>query len=483
MKKKIYIASGIILIVIIAIIVYSTSGKENIAQLETSAKNGKFEILVTITGELQAENSEKIMAPAELRSRQVRFGQLKIQDLIPEGTVVDSGDFVAKLDRADADNTLKDIDDELERRETAFVKTKIDTTIRLRNLRDELINLKFGMEEAEITLEQSKYEPPTTIRQAQINLDKTTRAHEQAKKNYKLKVQQANADMKEVAINLAKQQRRKEVMEKVLEKFTIYAPKPGMVIYMKEWGGAKRKVGSNISPWDLTVATLPDLSSMISKTYVNEIDISKLKVGQQVRIGVDAFPEKKYIGEVIEVANIGEQLPNTDAKVFEVVIKVFGSDPILRPSMTTSNAIIIVTFDSVTYVPLEAIHSNDSVTFVYKKNGVKQIVVLGESNENEIIVEQGLEAGEIAFLSVPENAEDFEYEGLELIEVIKQREEEKIRLEEESKRKAEEEANKKKEFRFDMRQLPPGMTIEQMEEMMKSRESGGQVEVQKIENK
>ena len=54
------------------------------------------------------------------------------------------------------------------------------------------------------------------------------------------------------------------------------------------------------------VATLPNLSKMISKTYINEIDISKVKIGQRVEIGVDAFPEKKFTGEVTEVANIGE---------------------------------------------------------------------------------------------------------------------------------------------------------------------------------
>ncbi|MCK7532908.1 MAG: HlyD family efflux transporter periplasmic adaptor subunit [Marinilabiliales bacterium] len=81
-----------------------------------------------------------------------------------------------------------------------------------------------------------------------------------------------------------------------------------MVIYKREWNGAKRKVGSEISPWDPVVATLPDLSSMISKTYVNEIDVSKVKAGQRVRLTVDAFPEKSYTGAVISVANIGEQL-------------------------------------------------------------------------------------------------------------------------------------------------------------------------------
>jgi HlyD family secretion protein len=440
MKRRTLIFLIILAAIIAAAIVYSMASKDTLAKpLETEVKQGKFEIVVTVTGELQAQTSTDINAPLLLRSRELRLHRIQIQDLIAEGTVVDSGDYVATLDRSEADNSYKDISDELEVRESDYTKTKLDTTIQLRELRDEMINLKFNMEEAEITLEQSQFEPPTTIRQAKINLDKAERAYEQAVKNYQLKVQQAKADMTEVTVDLAKQRRRKEQMEDVLQKFVIHAPAPGMVIYKREWSGQKRTVGSEISPWDLTVATLPDMSTMVSKTYVNEIDISKIKVGQKVRAGVDAFPEKQYTGVVSEVANIGEQLPNTDAKVFEVVIKLNESDPILRPSMTTSNSIVTKIYDSVLYVPLEAVHSNYSMTYVYLKNNTRQVVVLDESNENEIIVEAGLKAGDKVLLSVPEGAEEMKFTGLELVEVIRQKEAEKKRLEEELQKQREEE--------------------------------------------
>ena len=144
--------------------------------------------------------------------------------------------------------------------------------------------------------------------------------------------------------------------------------------------------------------------SNISKTYVNEIDVSKVKTGQQVDILVDAFPEKRYQGTVTSVANIGEQLPNADAKVFEVIIKINGSDPILRPSMTTGNKIVTKTIDDVTYIPLESVQTGaDSIPFVYLKNGNKQIVVLGESNENNVIVEQGIDPGVELYLNTPES--------------------------------------------------------------------------------
>ncbi len=433
MKRKTLIAIVVPVALIAALVLYSVlSGKDKEIVLETEVKYGQFNIAVMITGELQAIRETEIKAPSSLRSRNLRIHRVKIQDLIPEGTVVDSGDWVATLDRSEADNSLKDILDNLEKQESEYMRTKLDTTMQLRQLRDDLINLNFAMEEAEISLEQSQYEPPATIRQAEINLEKASRAHNQASQNYGLKVKQAQAEMRESEINLARDRRSKSEMEAVMMEFDIMAPASGMVIYKKDWNGQKRTAGSEINTWDLAVATLPDLSAMISMTYVNEIDISKLNEGQEVKIGVDAFPEKRFTGEVIEVANIGQQLPNTDAKVFEVRIALNERDTILRPSMTTSNEVITNVLDSVLFVPLEAVHANDSLTFVYTRGGKKQIVVLGESNENNIVVEMGLEKGDRLYLSIPSNTESMQYTGLALIEEIEKRKAEEQKRREES---------------------------------------------------
>ena len=432
MKRKTILAIAIPVTLIVALVLYSAlSGKEKEVVLETEVEQGTFEISVMVTGELQAIRETEIKAPSQLRSRNLRIRTVKIQDLIPEGTVVDSGQWVATLDRSEADNSLKDILDNLEQKESEYMRTKLDTTMQLRELRDQLFNLSFAMEEAEITLEQSQYEPPAAIRQAQIELEKAKRAYDQAEKNYGLKVQQARAEMREAEINMARDQRSKEEMEAVMQKFDIYAPSSGMVIYKKDWSGQKRVAGSEINTWDLAVATLPDLSTMISMTYVNEIDISKLKKGQKVEVGVDAFPEKKYTGEVTEVANIGQQLPNTDAKVFEVKIELNERDTILRPSMTTSNMVITQVLDSVLFIPLEAVHANDSLTFVFTRDGKKQVVVLGESNENHIVVDMGLKKGQKLYLSMPESPDNFKYAGLDLMGEIQRRkaEEEQKRLE------------------------------------------------------
>ena len=436
MKKTIIITTIVVVVAIIALILISKlTSKKDIANLYAEAQRGQFDIVVTTTGELQAEKSTDIYGPEFSQSRNIRAMDIKITDLVPEGTEVKEGDYVATLDRTSFDNSLKDELERLNTFETNLEVKILDTAVTLSNLRDNIKNLRFTVEEAAITLQQSKYEPPTTIRQAEISLDKANRSLDQSVRGYSLRVEQARSDMRTMKTQLSEQRQRVADLQAVLSKFIINAPASGMVIYKRDRMGTKRKVGSSISPWDNVVATLPDMSSMISKTYVNEIDVSKVKSGQKVEIAVDAFPEKRYTGYVTSVANIGEQLPNADAKVFEVLIKVDQSDLILRPSMTTGNKIITKTIPDVTYIPLESVQAGaDSIPFVYLKSGVKQVVVLGESNENNVIAEQGLEPGALIYLNTPEEPEKFnKLIGQELISVIKEKEK--------AKREAEKQAN------------------------------------------
>jgi hypothetical protein len=410
-KTYIYIIAAITILAIIAYFTFARNNKGQ--QITAKVKQGSFPIEVTTTGELIAKSSEKIYGPPGLR--QIQIWQVKIQDIIPDGTVVDSGQYVASLDRTEISNKIKDEETNLEKLESQMTKTRLDTSLELRSARDELINLKYALEEKKITLDQSKFEPPATIRQVQIDLEKGQRAFEQAEKNYKLRYQKAVANMQEVSASYNQAQRKLQQMTDVLKQFNVIAPKAGMVIYKRNWDGNKMGVGATVNAWDNVVAELPDLSEMISKTYINEIDISKVKTNQEVQVGIDAFPEKKFTGKVIEVANIGEQLQNSNAKVYEVRIVVNEFDSILRPAMTTKNKILTSVVDSVLYIPIEAIFNNDSVAFVYKKDGssvTKQQVIVGQSNDNEIIIKAGLQAEDEVLLVPPEKSENLNVEIL-----------------------------------------------------------------------
>lgn len=435
--KKTFIITGIVVgITIIAMIVFNRlTSKNDTPNIFAEVKKGNFEVTVTAAGELIAENSIDIRGPVMGQNNQhggnqrgpgrgsdMRVTDLKILDIVPEGTVVKEGDYVAQLDRSSYDNTLKDELQNLVTYQTNVEMKILDTTVVLTNLRDEIKNQKFAVEEALINVEQSKYEPPATIRQAEISYDRAKRSLEQLKKGYNLRIAQAISEINHEKMHLERETRLVKDLQEFLAEFTIKAPSDGMVIYKKERNGVKRKTGSSINPFDMVIATLPDLTSMISKTYVNEIEISKVRPGQDVNIIVDAFPKNSYKGKVISVANIGEQLPNSDAKMFETQIKIEGSDQKLRPAMTTGNRVIIKRINDAIYIPLECVRTgSDSIPFVYGKNKTKQIVLLGESNEKNIIVEQGLEPGLTIYLSPPEKSESFRLVGQNLVPIIKER--------------------------------------------------------------
>jgi HlyD family secretion protein len=428
MMKRAFIILGVVAAIVALIVFNRMTSRNKIFNSFVEVKKGLFEITVTNSGELIAEKSVDIKGP-EIPQNNDRGGghggdmhamDLKIQDIVPEGTLVKEGDYIAQLDRTSYSNTLKDALESLTTYKTNVEMKVLDTAVVLTNLRDDIKNQIYIVEEAGITLEQSKYEPPATIRQAEITLDKAKRSLEQKRKGYTLRVAQTLADINHEKLHLSRGERLVENLQTFLEKFTITAPSSGMVIYKKDRNGSKRKAGSSVNPFDRIIATLPDLSNMISKVYVNEIEVSKVKPGQKVIISVDAFPEKTFKGEVMNIANIGEVLPNSDAKMFEVQIKVDGSDPSLRPSMTTGNKIIIETYNDAVYIPSECVMAgSDSVPFVYEKNKTKQIVVLGEANEKNVIVEQGLEPGTTIYLVPPSEPEKFKVVGENLISQIK----------------------------------------------------------------
>jgi HlyD family secretion protein len=410
MKRKLLIGAGISIGLLAAYFIFRTNTVGGVADIIADVKRGPFKVEIETTGELEAKNSVKILGPSSLRE----FGifQVNIQSIIDEGTVVKKGDWVATLDRSEFQNKFQAKQIEVEKANSKFVQTQLDTTLIMRQSRDELINLRYAVEEKGIILEQSKFEPPATIKQAGIDLDKAKRGYEQAQENYKIKKSQNVEKMREVSAELRKVQNDFNNMTRVLESFSVIAPEEGMVIYEKGWDGKAIKAGSQISIWEPTVATLPDLTKMMSKTYVNEVDVRKVKAGQKVEIGLDAYPDKKLNGQVVRVANVGEQRPNSDAKVFEIAVEISGTDPTLRPSMTTSNRIVASVIDSALFIPLECLHSqSDTITYVFKKDGAKitkQEIIVGETNANDAVILGGLSESDKIYLSVPAGKEEDE---------------------------------------------------------------------------
>ncbi len=370
---------------------------------------GEFKVTVTTSGELRALKFVQITVPPN--TQQAEVYQMKIASLVPEGTLVKAGDVVAEIDRSTIANKFAEITLALQKAQAVYEQAMLDSTLNLSKAREEIRSMELGLEEKRLAREQAVYEAPTVKRQAEIDLEKAERALAQAKVDYKTKTEQAQAKMREVGADLGRQQNKLQVVQAVMQGFTITAPAPGMVIYVKEWNGRKKTVGSQVSSWEPAVATLPDLTRMESVTYVNEIDVRKIASGQPVVLTLDSDPTKKLTGTVTSVANVGEQRPNTDAKVFEVRVLIEQADTTLRPGMTTGNTIETLHQPNVLSVPLEALNGEGGVPFVYRQQGArvrKQEVTTGDMNDDSVIILQGLDADDRVYLTTPPNAQKME---------------------------------------------------------------------------
>jgi hypothetical protein len=402
-RRRLFVLLGggtAVLIPLLLLLGTSSSGAEH--SLTATVKRGEFRAVVMTTGELHARRFVQVQGPTN--AQQAQQYQMRIASLVPEGTVVKEGDIVGQLDRSGIASKVQEVALAFEKAEAQYQQAQLDSTLQLSQAREEIRNLEYALEERQIAKDQSAYEAPSMRRQAEIDLEKARRALDQARSNYITKKQQSEAKMREVGSDVERQRNLLAIVREVEADYTIRAPSAGTEIYTKEWNGQKKTAGSQVSPWDPTVATLPDLSQMESLTYVNEIDIRKVAVGQAVEISLDADPSKRLTGKVTQVANVGEQRPNADAKVFEVRIEVQQSDSTILPGMTTGNAILTSRVPDALSIPLETVTTAEGVTFVYHRTGrgiVRQEIVTGLMNDDEIIVLHGLEEGDEVLFAPP----------------------------------------------------------------------------------
>jgi RND family efflux transporter MFP subunit len=403
-RRRLVLGSAVAAVVLLAAWLFVPGEASELDPLAAPVRSGEFRVVVTTAGELRARKFVQVQGPMNAQAAQIY--QMKISSLVPEGTRVKAGDVVAELDRANAAAKHAEVALALQKAEAQLMQAQLDSTLNLSKAREDMRTMEYGLEEKRLAKEQSIYEAPTVKRQAEIDYEKAQRALVQAKTDYVTKTSQAIAKMSEVGADVQRQRNNVNNVMQVMEQFTIKAPADGMVIYVKEWNGRKKVVGSQINPWEPTVATLPDLSQMESITYVNEIDVRKIAVGNTVTVALDADPSKRLTGKVESVANVGEQRPNQDAKVFEVKITVAQNDTTLRPGMTTSNVIETYALKNVLYIPLEAVFNTGDTTFVYKRTSrgvVRQEIEPGPMNDVEIVVTRGLAKDDRVLLTAPAN--------------------------------------------------------------------------------
>ncbi|HYQ56119.1 MAG TPA: efflux RND transporter periplasmic adaptor subunit [Draconibacterium sp.] len=402
-RKHIFTATAVLCIIVAAVVAKSVSTP--VSEKYFVVEKGPFEAILNCKGEIKGMKSIEILTPPDLDYRNTRVSTLKVIDLVQDGKYVKKGDFIMRLDASPLNSRMREVMQQLETEQADLNNAKIDSTVSLTELREGIKNAKIDLEYNKIDLEQSIYESAAYQRKAQMTYLKAENAISKKQRDYRQEQNKLEVRVSRLENSVKKSQQLIETYQKAISATRITAPEDGIIIFGNSYDGTKYAqdvsvlVYSELSP---PIATLPDMSEVISETFVKEIDISKIKVGDPVRVSFDALENVVIYGKISSIARIGEDHKDFDMKVFKVIVHLDESNEGLKPAMSSNNDIILANKTEALFAPLSAVIKDKGEYFVYlsTKDGMqKTAIVTGVENEEFVLVESGLEEGDKVILN------------------------------------------------------------------------------------
>jgi len=352
-----------------------------------TVKREPVTIKVTEIGELRAENQITISAPND---KQILW-------LVPEGTLVKEGDKLVMFESEKYVISRSEAQSSLQVERANLVKAEND--LEAQKAREESAHQRY---QSLAELAGKGFVTGGEVEQARLDyLELKART-----RSLKAAVDAATATVNRASGAVAQEDRK-------LRAGVLVAPRAGLVVYATTGTGEdQRKVTTGMTPFEgMDLLYLPDVSSMLVETEINEVDLAKVRPGLKALLSLDAYPGVKFRGEVRSVANLARRKLShatgrpTGARVFDVTVKVLEQDPRLKPGLTATVDIIVSEHQQAVVVPLEAVFFNDRdepVVYVRRHGRPEERpVVLGESNDRVMIIQKNLKEGEEVLLGRP----------------------------------------------------------------------------------
>ncbi len=154
-----------------------------------------------------------------------------------------------------------------------------------------------------------------------------------------------------------------------LEWTTIRAPMAGIVTLLELEEGEIVTSGRSAFSQSPPIMTIVDPSKMVVKTFINEVDMERLRLDQRAEIKVDAYQTKTYEGKVYEISPSGQEQDNIIS--FEVMIEIIGSPEELRPGMSSDVDIITYEEKDVLLLPIDGLINEPSATVTAQVDNTK----------------------------------------------------------------------------------------------------------------
>ncbi|GAB2674760.1 HlyD family secretion protein [Aliiglaciecola aliphaticivorans] len=299
--------------------------------------------IVTATDE-KDNSKDSIIAPAELVSLQDapigppsirRMWQFKIEYLAPENALIKKGDLVVKFD---GDKLMEDLVSKQSDLEAAIKESE------KRKLKEQATekDLELAMAEAKMNMEISQRKVAITDA-SRSEVERLKQVSESAINRviYEQSIQKLAQHKERMVINgevqngrIKKLQLRVKTIQDSLDRLVVKAPKDGLVVYQVDNNDNKPAVGETVY-MGRPIVTLPSLDKLAVKVEFDESDSSVVKVGQQVKVILDAHPEKPFAGTITSLGQAYRNRSQHNLKVvFDAWVKLDKLDlEMMRPGM------------------------------------------------------------------------------------------------------------------------------------------------------
>lgn len=245
--------------------------------------------------------------------------------------------------------------------------------------------------------------------QLEGKLRTTTQSLKQVKLTNEAKMAQMQGILATRTEQLAKEEERLTRMQQQLVNCKIYAPQDGMVAYAPPASSRDEEISEG-TPVRLRqhIFSIPNLSQMQIETSIHESSLDRIQPGLKVAVTVDAFPDRSYSGTVKSVAVLPERSYYSDTQKYKTIITIDEKVISLKPGMTAVSEVKVDYLADVNAVPIQAVVQRDGQNWLYVKRNdqvVRRVVSLGLSNDQFVVVTNGIEAGELVVLN-PDNLID-----------------------------------------------------------------------------
>ena len=351
-----------------------------------------------LSGTVEAVQATTITAP---RISGPNSSSLIITRLVKAGTTVNAGDLLVEFDRQaqlsnalDRRAELNDLEHQIRKREAeeGAARARDDS---------ELKQAESGVTRAE--LEVAKNEMLTKI-QAEKNkqgLEQAKARLEQLKKTYELKRQAAQADLKILEIRRDKASNAMKMAETNAARMEIRSPIGGLAVVRSMWkssGMAEILEGEEVRA-GVPVLDIVNPAKMRVRVRVNQADINGLQVGQRMRVGLDAYPDLFFGGQITQISPVGvTSTLSPKLRYFIMIAQIDTAHEKLMPDLTASLDVELARTPAALVVPRDAIRSDGAKATVRVRNGSRfedREVVVGDVSAHEAVITSGIDEGSI----------------------------------------------------------------------------------------